>query len=143
MDNHFLRQGIFPIQGSNWLLLHLLHCQADSLLLRDLGSTLCLVTSHNCTPHRTSSLSLVQGGIQDGGSGHFGEILSFPGHLPHIQEVCCCLVPKSRQLFSDPMDYSLPGSSVHGVSLQEYWSGLPLPSPGDLPDPGIKPAFPA
>jgi hypothetical protein len=26
---------------------------------------------------------------------------------------------------------------------QEYWSGLPLPSPGDLPDPGIKPASPA
>jgi len=26
---------------------------------------------------------------------------------------------------------------------QEYWSGLPFPSPGDLPDPGIKPASPA
>ena len=25
-------------------------------------------------------------------------------------------------------------------SKQEYWSGLPFPSPGDLPDPGIKPA---
>ena len=28
-------------------------------------------------------------------------------------------------------------------SRQEYWGGLPLPSPGDLPDPGIKPATPA
>ena len=37
------------------------------------------------------------------------------------------------------MDYSLPGSSVHGVLQKEYWSGLPLPSPGDLPDPGIEP----
>ena len=27
-------------------------------------------------------------------------------------------------------------------SRQEYWNGLPFPSPGDLPDPGIKPAFP-
>ena len=27
-------------------------------------------------------------------------------------------------------------------SRQEYWSGLPFPSPGDLPDPWIKPAFP-
>ena len=27
-----------------------------------------------------------------------------------------------------------------GFSRQEYWSGLPFPSPGDLPDPGIKPA---
>ena len=26
-----------------------------------------------------------------------------------------------------------------GSSRQEYWSGLPFPSPGDLPDPGIKP----
>ena len=30
---------------------------------------------------------------------------------------------------SDPMDCSLPGSSVHGFSRQEYWSGVPLPSP--------------
>ena len=28
-------------------------------------------------------------------------------------------------------------------SRQEYWSGLPFPSPGDLPDPGFKPASPA
>ena len=28
-------------------------------------------------------------------------------------------------------------------STQEYWSGVPFPSPGDLPDPGIKPASPA
>jgi len=26
-----------------------------------------------------------------------------------------------------------------GFSRQEYWSGLPFPPPGDLPDPGIKP----
>ena len=30
-----------------------------------------------------------------------------------------------------------------GFPRQEYWSGLPFPSPGDLPDPGIKPASPA
>ena len=30
-----------------------------------------------------------------------------------------------------------------GFSSQEYWSGLPLPFPGDLPDPGIKPKSPA
>ena len=28
-----------------------------------------------------------------------------------------------------------------GFSRQEYWSGLPCPPPGDLPDPGIKPTF--
>ena len=30
-----------------------------------------------------------------------------------------------------------------GLSRQEYWSGLPFPSPGDLPNPGIKPRSPA
>ena len=37
----------------------------------------------------------------------------------------------------DLMDCSPPGSSVH-ISMQEYWSVLPCPPPGDLPDPGIK-----
>ena len=42
-----------------------------------------------------------------------------------------------------PMDYSPPGSSVHGgFSRQEYWSGLPCPPPGDLPNPGIRPGSP-
>ena len=30
-----------------------------------------------------------------------------------------------------------------GFSMQEYWSGLPFPSPGDLPDPRIEPGSPA
>ena len=30
-----------------------------------------------------------------------------------------------------------------GLSWQEYWSGLPFPPPGDLPDPGIEPETPA
>ena len=41
------------------------------------------------------------------------------------------------------MDCSPPGSSVHGISQQEYWSGLPFPSPGNLPNPGIEPVSPA
>ena len=39
----------------------------------------------------------------------------------------------------DPTDCRPPGSSVHGIPRQEYWSGLPFPSPGDLPNPGIEP----
>ena len=38
---------------------------------------------------------------------------------------------------------SLPGSSFMGFSRQEYWSELPVPSAGDLPDPGIKSGSPA
>ena len=37
------------------------------------------------------------------------------------------------------MDFSPPGSLSMEFSRQEYWSGLPFLSPGDLPDPGIKP----
>ena len=40
----------------------------------------------------------------------------------------------------DPMNYSPPGSLVHGDSPRpEYWSGLLCPPPGDLPHPGIEP----
>ena len=41
------------------------------------------------------------------------------------------------------MDYSPPGSSVPGFPSQEYWSGLPFPSPGDLADQGTEPERPA
>ena len=37
----------------------------------------------------------------------------------------------------DPMDCSPPHSSVHGIPREGYWSGLPLPSLGDLPNLGI------
>ena len=57
-------------------------------------------------------------------------------------QMCCCLVSKCVWLFCDSMHCSLPGSSVHGISQAEYWSGLPFSSPGDLPDPGIKPESP-
>ena len=39
------------------------------------------------------------------------------------------------------MEYCPPPSVE--FSRQEYWSGLPFPSPGDLPDPGIEPRSPA
>ena len=38
----------------------------------------------------------------------------------------------------DPMDCQAPWPK--GFSRQEYWSGLPCPPPGNLPDPGIEPA---
>ena len=41
------------------------------------------------------------------------------------------------------MDCSLPGPLSKEFSRQEYWSGLPFPLPGDVPDPGIEPGSPA
>ena len=52
------------------------------------------------------------------------------------------LIIKSCPALCDPMDCSPPGSSVHGISQQEYWSGLPFLSPGDLPQTEIKPGSP-
>ena len=48
------------------------------------------------------------------------------------------LLKNHLQLFCNPVDCSLLDSSVYGNPRWEYWSGLPLPSPGDLPDPGVK-----
>ena len=53
------------------------------------------------------------------------------------------LVAQSYLTFCNPMDCRPPGSSVHGIFRQEYWNGLPFPSPGDLPNSGIEPRSPA
>ena len=47
------------------------------------------------------------------------------------------------QLFATPWTVAYQAPLSMGFSRQEYWSGLPFPSPGDLPDPGIKPGSPA
>ena len=47
------------------------------------------------------------------------------------------------QLFVTPWTLAYQTSLSMGFSRQEYWSGLPFPSPGDLPNPGIKPGSPA
>ena len=49
------------------------------------------------------------------------------------------LVAHSSPTLCDPTNCSPPGPSVHGFSQQEYWRGLPFPSPGNLPDPGMEP----
>ena len=51
--------------------------------------------------------------------------------------VVCVLVAQLCPTLCDPMDCSPPGSSVHEISREGYWSGLPFLSPGDLPNPGI------
>jgi len=57
-----------------------------------------------------------------------------------IQKWRKVLVAQSCLTLCNPMDQAL--LSI-GLSRQEYWSGLPFPSPGDLPDPGIEPRSPA
>ena len=57
--------------------------------------------------------------------------------------VCVCIQPQSWLAPWNPVDCSPPGSSVHGIFRQEYWSGLLFVPPRVLPDPGIKPKSPA
>ena len=52
------------------------------------------------------------------------------------------LVAELGLTLETPWTVAPPGSSVHGI-LQQCWSGLPFPSPGDLPDLGIEPGSPA
>ena len=46
------------------------------------------------------------------------------------------------QLFATPWTVDYQARPSMGFSRQEYWSGLPFPSPGDLHDPGIEPGSP-
>ena len=61
---------------------------------------------------------------------------AFPTCMP------MCIHAQSLQLcptVCDPMDCIRQASPSVGFCRQEYWSGLPCPAPGDLPNPGIKP----
>ena len=47
------------------------------------------------------------------------------------------------QLFATSWTVAYQAPQSMEFSRQEYWSGLPFPSPGDLPNPGIEPGSPA
>ena len=60
-----------------------------------------------------------------------------PGDLSHVSE--CMLSCFSRvQLLETLRAVARQAPLSMGFSRQEYWSGLPFPSPGDLPEPGIE-----
>ena len=61
-------------------------------------------------------------------------------HYPHLK---WSEVTQSCPTLCNPMDCSLPGSSVHGNFLARIMEWVPFPSPGDSPNPGIEPRFPA
>ena len=57
-----------------------------------------------------------------------------------IRKMCTCA--QSCPTLWNPMNCSPLGSSIHGFSRLEYWSRLPFPPLGDLPNPGIEPVSP-
>ena len=87
------------------------------------------------------------------GSMYVPRVISFPTRklMPHLSRppalsqahpwVLSCF--HSVRLFAIPRTVTLQAPPSVGFSRQECWSGLPFPSPGDLPHPGIKPRSPA
>ena len=56
--------------------------------------------------------------------------------------VCVCVYSVVSNYFVTPWTVACQDPLTMEFSRQEYWSGLLFPSPGDLPDPGIKPMSP-
>ena len=71
------------------------------------------------------------------------DLCFFLDKSPFILEVSEWVKSLSRvQLFVTPLTIAHKAPLSMEFSRQEYWSGLPFPSPGDLPDSGIKPRSP-
>ena len=60
-----------------------------------------------------------------------------------MTQFCCAYVLSRVRLCVTPWTVVHQALLSMGLLRQEYWSGLPFPFPGDLPDPGIKPTSPA
>ena len=66
----------------------------------------------------------------------------YTSFLIHLLIVPACVCAKSLQsclMLYDPMDHSPPGSSIHRILQARIPEWVASPSPGDLPNPGIKP----
>ena len=62
--------------------------------------------------------------------------------MAYLLIVCVHAQSLTGPTLCNPMNCNLQASLSMGFSRQEYWSGLPFPPPGDLPDPGIQPSSP-
>ena len=60
--------------------------------------------------------------------------------FPAIWQIVVVLLLSCVRLFATPWTVDCQASLSMGFPRQEYWNGLPFPSPGDLPNPGIEPA---
>ena len=94
---------------------------------------------HGISPGKNAGVGfhfLLQGILPTQGSNpgllHCRQILYHLGHQgSQLRLAVLCLVAQSCPILCDPVDYSLPGSSVHGILQATHWSGLPFPPPGD------------
>ena len=60
-------------------------------------------------------------------------------YIHAVEYCCCCSIPKVLLTLCDPWTAACQAPLSMKFSRQEYWSGSPFPTPGDLPDPGLFP----
>ena len=95
--------------------------------------------------HRLPHCTLTPSGGVEGSAAAAAQVSISKGQManaPVVQSLATLLKVLATQpcpTLCSPMDYSPPGSSVHGVLQARILQWLPFPSPGGLPDPGIEP----
>ena len=122
---------------SQFSFLHLLRLSHDfSFLLSTLNYIDFLMLNQPCIPSRRTTRHMY----------HIFYILCLI-FLNFIYNFCisvhACVGVCSVWLFATLWTIAGQASLSMGFSRQEYWSGVPFPSPGDFPNPGIKPRCPA
>ena len=70
------------------------------------------------------------------------ELIDLQTNHKHSESESESEVAQSCPTLCDPWTVAHQASPSMGFSRQEYWSGLPFPSPKDLPIPGVEPGFP-
>ena len=118
MGCHFLLQGICPTQGSN---LGLPHCRQMLYHLSHEGSPTFKQGLAKPKAQLSHTLIFIHS------EGRTSEPVKLLSHV---------------QLFATPRTVAYQAPPSMEFSRQEYWSGFPFPSPGDLPNPGIEPRSP-
>ena len=157
---HSLLQGIFPTRGSNPRLLHLQDCRRI-LYHWATWESLTFLRGQEIL-HSGGNTYRQTGGRRRWSSSRWGQC-TVPGKAEawdvqeeervwcefgerlcgrewwsvRLERTCMCARSLLSRLFVTlwTIAHQAP---VHGFSRQEYWSGLPCPPPGDLPDPGIE-----
>ena len=153
MGSHSLLQEIFPTQGSD---LDLLHCMQIIYHLSHQGSPYSKLKTHrdwtwgdkkhiSCkrkwqeSRDRNIHSDKIDFKTKSTKKAQVGRYIMIKGSVGDITLVCMpaclCLVAQSCLTHCNLMNCSPPGSSVHGIFFRkEYWSGLPFPLPGNLPN---------
>ena len=133
---------------------HVIYCRVDSLTLNLQPTELYLMPEQNlshtdfffCKPHhRIPVLSKTRQQFTNTLGDYFKQQNAQKCDKSGTEQTMKVKVKSLShvRLFATPWTVAHQSPPSMAFSRQEYWSGLPFPSPGDLPDPGIEPKSPA